>query len=164
MQRKHLTLIVLVVAAVVLTLALRSYFSPERVVQRKLGAAIEAFEQERILGAIAPVSRGYSDDWGQSYESLAGHMREAMESFEDLQVDLEEPEISRADDELRVRLRFVLWGVFEGQRGYVIGTIAEPVTITQLWRKEAAGWRIATTETLDIPELRAELDEMRPPP
>ena len=160
MERRHIILLALVVAGIVAGLALRSYFSPEKVVRRKLLAAIEAFEKEQILGAVAPISRGYSDDWGQSYESLAGHMRELMESFEGLQVDLEEPEVTRDGDELRVSLRFVLWGVLDGQRGYVVGSVTDPVTITQLWRDETAGWRIATTEELDIPELRSELDTL----
>jgi hypothetical protein len=65
------------------------------------------------------------------------------------------------EDEVRIDIEFILWGRYEGTKGYIIGSITEPCTATLLWRKETPGWRFASTEELDIPELREELDSRR---
>jgi hypothetical protein len=152
----------LVVAGVVVALALfvRSYFSPANVVKRSLRAAIASFEQEQMLGAMHPVSRSYSDRWGMSYEAIAGHLRGIMETFDSLEVDLDSPGVTVEGDEVLVRMRFVVSGSDGASRGYVLGSRAEPCTASQRWRKEAQGWRIVTTDELDIPELRGELAEL----
>ncbi len=152
----------LVVAGVVVTVALfvRSYFSPANVVKRSLRAAIASFEQEQMLGAMHPVSRSYSDRWGMSYEAIAGHLRGIMETFDSLEVALDPIDVTVEGDEVLVRMRFVVSGSDGASRGYVLGSRAEPCTASQRWRKEAQGWRIVTTEELDIPELRDELAEL----
>jgi hypothetical protein len=160
MDRKRIVLIVLVIAAIAGALWLKSYFSPANVVRRTLFAAIEAFETEQILAAISPISRSYEDRWGNTFEAMAGHMRTAMDTYEDLHVDLELPEIAVDGDRATARFKFILWGSYEGTRGYVIGSLADPCTVTLAWRKEAQGWRIVSTDELDIPELREELGEM----
>ena len=161
MTSKRLTVVVLLVAAVVAGAWLVRYFSAEQVIRRQVRAAVESFENEQLLGVAAVLSRSYQDPWGQSYESVLGHVQEVMDSFSELQVDLEPPLIEVDADQARVSLRFVVWGTADGQRGYVVGSTGSPVATTQLWRKEAPGWRLVTTESLDIPELREELDDMR---
>ena len=160
MDRKRIVLIVLAVAVVAGGLWLKSYFSPANVVRRSLFGAIEAFEQEQMLAAISPISRSYDDRWGMSYESLAGNMRTAMDTYDDLQVDLEPPRITIDGETAKTSFKFILWGSYEGTRGYVIGSLSEPCSVTLAWRKEAPGWRIVSTEELDIPELREEFEEM----
>jgi hypothetical protein len=160
MDRKRIALIVLAIAVIAGGLWLKSYFSPTNVIRRALFAAIEAFEQEQILAAISPISRSYDDRWGMSYESLAGNMRTAMDTYDDLRVDLEPPRIAIDGETATASFAFILWGSYEGTRGYVIGSLAEPCSVTLAWRKEAPGWRIVSTEELDIPELREELEEM----
>ena len=152
----------LVVVGVVLTLALviRSYFSPANVVKRSLRAAIESFEEEQMLGAMHPVSRRYSDRWGMGYEAIAAHLRGIMDGFDALKVDLDPPDVTVEGDEAVVQMRFVITGNDGANRGYVLGSRAEPCTASLRWRKEPQGWRIVTTEELDIPELRDELAEM----
>ena len=157
MDRRRIVRVVLVVGLVAGGLWLRSYLSPANVVRRMLLAAITAFESEQILGSIEPISRSYHDRWGSSYESLAGHMRTAMDTYDDLQVDLEPPIIEVREEQASTRFTFILWGTAEGTRGYVIGSLAEPCTVKLGWRKEPQGWRIITTSELDIPELRDEL-------
>jgi len=159
MERKHIVLIVFAVTGVVVAIFLKSYLSPERVIERSLLSAIAAFEQEQILGAIKPISRGYNDRWGQSYESLAGNIREAQDTFDELEVTLEPPSITVEGEEATLRMKFVVWGSAEGTRGYVIGTITDPCTATLRWKKETPGWRIITIDELDIPEFREELRE-----
>ena len=160
MNRRGIVVIVAVIGALALGLWVRHYLSPANVIRRALLGAIEAFEQESILGAIEPVSRSYSDRWGLSYEALAGHMRTAMDTYDGLQVDLEPPAISVEGEAATVRFRFILWGSYEGTRGYVIGSLTDPCTVELRWGKEPVGWRITSTESLDIPELRDELEEM----
>lgn len=160
MRRNRIVMIVVGVLVVAGALWLRSHFSAENVIRRSLLGAISAFEQERILGAVQVLSRGYSDRWGMTYETLAGHMRTAMDTYDGLQVDLEPPAITVDGERASCRFRFILWGSYEGTRGYVIGSLADPVTIDLGWRKEAQGWRITSTDELDIPELRDELREM----
>jgi hypothetical protein len=160
MDRKRIVTVVVLVAVVAVGLWLRNYFSPANVVRRALFGVIEAFEQEQILAAIKPFSRSYQDRWGNTRESLAGHMRTAMETYDNLQVDLELPQIDIEGDSASVRFRFILWGSYEGTRGYVIGSLSDPCTVTLGWRKETQGWRILSTEELDIPELRDELEEV----
>jgi hypothetical protein len=151
-----------VVLGVVVALALvvRSYFSPANVVKRSLRAAIESFEQEQLIGAMHPVSRGYDDRWGMSYEGVAGPLRSLMDGFDAIEVDLEPPDVTVEGDEALVRMVFVVSGSDGASRGYVLGSRAEPCTASQRWRKEPQGWRIVTTEELDIPELRDELAEL----
>jgi len=160
MTQQWIARIVIVVVIAVLALWIKSYFSAANVVKRALFAAVEAFEQEQIFGAVQPISRSYHDRWGMSYESLAGNLRSAMDTYDDLQIDLDPPDIRVEGDEVTVGMRFVMWGTYEGIKGYVIGSLADPCTATQVWRKEPVGWRVVTTEKLDIPELREELDQM----
>jgi hypothetical protein len=161
MTSKRLTVVVLLVAAVVAGAWLVRYFSAEQVIRRQVSDAIESFENEQLLGVAAVLSRSYQDPWGMSYEAALGNVQEVMESFSELQVDLEPPLVEVDADQARVSLRFVVWGTADGQRGYVVGSTGSPVATTQLWHKEAPGWRLVTTESLDIPELRDELDAMR---
>ena len=161
MTSKRLTLIVLICVSVILGVWLVRYFSPEQVIRRQILATVESFENEQILGVATTISRSYRDDWGMSYESVLSHVQEVMTTFSGLAVDLEPPLVEVNGDSARVRLRFVVSGIAEGERGDVVGSPGDPVTTTQLWRKEPAGWRVVTTEALDIPELRDELDGMR---
>ncbi len=142
---------------------IRHYFSPGEVVKRKLHATIDAFEEERLLAVMSGISRGYSDRWGLSYESLGGHLHETMNTYDDLRVDIEIGAPIVAESEVRIDIEFVLWGRYEGKRGYVIGTLSEPCTAVLLWREETPGWRFASTLELDIPELRHELEALSAP-
>jgi hypothetical protein len=92
---KRVVPLVLVVVVVVGGLWLRRYFSPAEVVKRSTLAVFADFENESILPVMAKISRSYSDPWGQSYESVAGNLRELMETYDDLRVDVElfEPEV-----------------------------------------------------------------------
>ena len=158
---KRTTLIILGVLAVVGTISLRHYFSAGEVVKRKFIATIEAFEEERLLAVMSGVSRSYSDPWGLSYETFGGSLHEAMETYENLDVDyvLTKPIVS--GEEVRIGIEFVLWGRYEGTRGYIIGSFSQPCTATVVWRKETPGWRLTSTPELDIPELRDELSSRR---
>jgi len=158
---KRTALIAMAIALAVVFVSLRHYFSPGEVVKRKLLATIDAFEEERLLAVMSGVSRSYSDPWGLSYESLGGYLKETMETYDDLNVDyvLAKPEMG--EGEVSIDIEFVLWGRFEGTKGYVIGSISDPCTATVLWREETPGWRFASTPELDIPELRHELDSRR---
>ena len=152
---------VIAVFAIVLVIAVRHYFSPGEVVRRKLIATVEAFEEERLLAVMSGVSRSYSDPWGFTYETLAGYLGETMDTYDDLDLDslIGKPVVG--EGEVRIDIEFILWGRYEGSKGYIVGSITDPCTATLLWRKEAAGWRFASTEALDIPELRDELDAHR---
>ena len=158
---RRTALIGLAILAVVGFISLRHYFSPGEVVKRKFIATIEAFEEERLLALMSGFSRSYSDPWGLSYETFGGYLSEVMEMYEILDVDyvLTKPIVS--GDEVRIGLEFILWGRYEGTRGYIFGSISDPCTATVLWRKETPGWRFTSTEVLDIPELRHQLDSMR---
>lgn len=158
MNSRFMTVGILVVVVVGGGLFLRHYFSPGEVVKRKLHATIDAFEEERLLAVMSGISRGYSDRWGLSYESLGGQLHETMDTYDDLRVDLEVGAPVVAESEVRIDIEFVLWGRYEGTRGYVVGSLSDPCTATLLWRKETPGWRFASTLELDIPELRHELD------
>jgi len=161
MSRRAVRIAVLAALLVVGVIALRHYFSPGEVVRRKLVAAIGAFEEERLLAVMSAVSRKYADPWGLDYEILGSYLHETMESYDDLRVDyvLGKPEVG--EGEVRIDIEFVLWGRYEGAKGYVIGSISDPCTATVLWREESPGWRVASTPELDIPELRDELDLRR---
>jgi hypothetical protein len=146
------------VLAIVVVIGVRHYFSPGEVVKRKLLATVAAFEEERLLAVMSAISRNYSDPWGFDYETLGGLLNETMTTYEDLDLDslIGKPVV--ADGEVRIEIEFVLWGRYEGTKGYIVGSITEPCTATLLWRKETPGWRFASTVELDIPELRSELD------
>ena len=149
------------ILAVVVVIAVRHYFSPGEVVKRKLIATIEAFEEERLLALMSGISRGYTDPWGLNYETLAGYLNETMDTYDDLDVDslLSKPVVG--EGEVRIDIQFVVWGRCEGTKGYVVGSITDPCTATVLWREEKTGWRLASIEELDIPELRHQLDSRR---
>ena len=161
MSARAVKIAVVAILAIVGVIAVRHYFSPGEVVKRKLLATIEAFEEERLLAVMSGISRGYSDPWGFDYETLAGYLNETMEIYDGLDLDylLSKPEVG--EGEVRIDIEFVLWGRYEGTRGYVIGSITDPCSATVLWREETPGWRFASTPELDIPELRHQLDSMR---
>jgi hypothetical protein len=155
------TILVLAAVLAVGALWLRHYLSPGEVVRRKLVSTVAAFEEERLLAVMAAVSRSYSDPWGGDYETLAGNLRQLMESYEDLRVDLVFGAIETRDDRVTVGLEFVVSGRFQDERESVLGSRAEPCTAVVLWRKETPGWRLASTLDLDIPELRDKLEQRR---
>jgi len=161
MSRNHIKIAVAAVLAIVLVIGVRHYFSPGEVVRRKLVATIEAFEEERLLAVMSGISRSYSDPWGFSYETLGGYLGESMETYDDLDVDslIGKPVVG--EGEVRIDIEFILWGRYEGTKGYILGSITDPCTATLLWRKETPGWRFTSTLELDIPELRSELDARR---
>ena len=161
MGSRRVTVIVVLAIAVTLGAWLVRYFSAEQVIRRQIADTVESFENEQLLGVATVLSRSYHDQWGMSYEAVLGHVQEVMDTFSELQVDLDPPVVEVDGDQARVSLRFVVWGTADGERGYVVGSSSDPVTTIELWRKEPPGWRVVTTETLDIPELRDELDAMR---
>jgi len=158
---KHVRLVVAAVVLVAVIISVRHYFSPGEVVRRKLVATIEAFEEERLLAVMSGISRSYSDPWGFSYETLGGYLSETMETYDGLDVDslIGKPVVG--EGEVRIDIEFILWGRYEGTKGYIVGSITDPCTATLLWRKETPGWRFTSTLELDIPELRSELDARR---
>lgn len=147
--------------AVTVVIGLRHYFSPGEVVKRKLVATIDAFHEERLLAVMSSVSRAYSDPWRFDYELLAGYLNETMDTYDDLDLDFVLGKPVVGDDEVRIGMEFVLWGRYEGTRGYIVGTVSQPCTATVVWRKETPGWRFVSTAELDIPELRDELEARR---
>jgi len=151
---------VLVLVAVGGVLFVRHYFSPGEVVKRRLHAMIDAFEEERLLAVMSGIARSYSDQWGLTYESIGGHLHQTMDTYDDLRVDLELDPPVIDGLEVRIHIEFVLWGSYEGTRGYVVGSLSDPCTATLLWREETPGWRFASTLELDIPELRDQLESM----
>lgn len=161
MSRGNFRILVVAVIAIAAVVGVRHYFSPGEVVKRKLVATIDAFHEERLLAVMSSISRKYSDPWGNDYELLAGYLNEIMETYDDLDLDfaLAKPVVAR--DEVRIGMEFVLWGRFEGTRGYIVGTVSQPCTATVVWRKETPGWRLVSTAQLDIPELREELNNRR---
>jgi hypothetical protein len=161
MGSRRVTVIVVLAIGVTLGAWLVHYLSAEQVIRRQIAATAESFENEQLLGVATVFSRSYHDPWGLSYETVLGNLQEVMDTFSELRVELEPPVVEVDGDRARVSLRFVVWGTADGERGYVVGSSSTPVTTTELWRKEAPGWRVVTTETLDIPELRDELDAMR---
>jgi hypothetical protein len=158
---KRVGQVALLIAVIVAVLAVRHYFSPGEVVRRQLIATVDAFEDERMLAVMSSISRSYSDPWGLDYEMLAGHLHEVMETYDDLRVDLvlDKPEV--AADEVRIGLRFILWGSYEGTLGYVVGSLSAPCSAVLVWRKEQPGWRLTSIAELEIPELQRELDARR---
>jgi hypothetical protein len=158
---RQTALVALAIFAVVAAVSVRHYFSPGEVVKRKLISTLVAFEEERLLAVMGRVSRSYSDPFGFDYETIGGYLNQAVDTYEDLDVDyvLGKPVV--VEEEVRIPLEFILWGRFEGSRGYILGSMTDPCTATLLWRKESPGWRLASTLELDIPELRSELDARR---
>ncbi len=154
---------VLLLAGVVAVAALwlRSYLSPTAVVARKLRAAAAAFEEERLLAVMAAVSRGYSDPWGVDYETLGGHLNRLLHDYDGLGVALAVGDATAAGAEVRIAVEFVVSARAGEGREQILGSTGEPCAAVLLWRKEAPGWRLASTLELDIPELRDELEAAR---
>ncbi len=161
MQSSKVTLVMVGMAVVVGGLWLRHYFSPGEVVKRKLLATVEAFEKESLLGVMAAISRSYSDPWGFDYETLGGNLHQIMESYDDLDVDVVIGGVAASDEQVRIGFEFVVSGRYDGAKESVVGSGGDPCTAVLVWRKEAPGWRLASTAELDIPELREELEARR---
>ena len=161
MKVKRTVIVGLAVVIVVGGLWLRHFLSPGAAVKRKLTSTVAAFESEKILAVMSGISRSYSDEWGLTYESLGGYLHETMDTYDDLDLDLIITEVEAGETEARVGVRFILWGSFEGSRGYVLGSFTDPCTAVLLWHKETPGWRFASTEDLEIPELAGQLESMR---
>lgn len=143
-------------------LVLRHWLAPEQVVKRRFLGAVEAFEEERLLAVMAVISRAYSDPYGLDYETVGAHLNQVMDTFDALEVMLEPLTVEETPDgEVRVDATFVVWGSYEGQRGYVVGSLTDPCRASMTWREEQRGWVLATTDELVIPELAEELGRRR---
>ncbi|MCP4898955.1 MAG: hypothetical protein GY906_18445 [bacterium] len=140
---------------------LRTYFAPENVIKRTFLSAVASFENEEILGATTIIDRSYRDEYGQSYESLAGYMRVLHETYDGLEMTLEPPLIQVQGDQARMKIQFVLWGSAEGQRGFILGSVQAPCSAFLEWKKQTQGWRIVSTIEPRIPELQDRIDRMR---
>ena len=161
MERKQLTLVILLIGAVAGILGMRHYFSTEQIIRRHLFEAVESFKNEKILGVMAKISRSYSDAWGGSYESLGGQAQSMMEAYDALTMDVDIGAVEVGDGEARVVLAFVVGGRTEAGRGNILGTALEPCRATLRWVEEEPGWRLVETEEIDIPEYRDELENRR---
>lgn len=155
--------VLLVLAALVVGggLWLRSYFSPMNVIKRTFAKAVEAFEREELLGATIVFDRGYRDEYGQSFEAIAGHIRIIHEAYNDLSMAVDPPVVFVQEGQARMQVSFVLQGNLEGQRGYILGSPQAPCTATLQWEELTQGWRITSTIDLQIPRLQDELDRIR---
>jgi hypothetical protein len=162
MKASRTTLVLTLAVVVAGGFWLRHYFSPGEVVKRKLLATVEAFEDESLLGVMAAFSRSYSDPWGFDYETIAGNLKQIMDAYDDLDVDLVVGEVAASEERVTVGLEFAVDGRYEGAREEIVGSRADPCTAVLLWHKEQPGWRLASTAELDIPELREELEARRP--
>lgn len=161
MNRKHLRSLILLVVLVAGALGMRHYFSPEQVVKRQLSEAVESFKNERILGVMAKISRSYSDQWGGTYESLGGHAQSMMDAYDGLTMDLDIITVEVGNGEARIALAFVVGGRTEVGGGEILGSAIEPCRATLRWVEEDAGWRLAETEELSIPQYEEELEVRR---
>ena len=159
MNRK-ITVPIVVIGLIAGFVWFRAYTSPGAAAKRELRATSSAFEEERSRGVRSGISRTYSDHLGLSYESIAGYVTEVAGTYDDLDVDLMVTEVTAEEQEVRIAVRFIIWGSVDGDRGYIVGSMSDPCTATLLYRKEQPGWRLASTLRLDIPELREELDEL----
>lgn len=161
MERKQLARVILLVLLVAGALGMRHYFSPGQAVRRQLFEAVAAFKNEKILGVMAKISRSYTDKWGGGYESLGGYAQSLMDAYDGLTMDVEISAVEMSKTEARMVLTFVIGGRTQIGRGNILGTDLEPCRATLKWVKEDAGWRLAETEKLDIPQLREELESRR---
>jgi len=161
MESSKVRLVILLVVIAAGVMGMRHYFSPEQVVRRQLHDAVASFENEKILGVLAKVSRSYSDHWGGTYEGLGGYLQPMMDAYEALMVDLDIRTLEMGDNEARIGITFVVSGRTEVGRGDILGGESSPCRATLRWSKEEPGWRLVETEELDIPELRAELEERK---
>ncbi|MEE4273992.1 MAG: hypothetical protein V2I67_20110 [Thermoanaerobaculales bacterium] len=161
MESNKLRFAMLLIVITAGALGMRHYFSPEQVVRRQLHEAIGSFENEKILGVLAKVSRSYSDRWGGTYERLGGYLQPMMDAYDALMVDLDIQSVEMDGDEARIGITFVVSGRTDVGRGDILGGESGPCRATIRWVREEAGWRLSETEELDIPELREELKHRR---
>lgn len=161
MERTQRRLVILIVVAVAGLLGMRHYFSTEQIIRRQLFEAVESFKNERILGVMAKISRSYTDDWGGSFESLGGQAQSMMDAYDGLTMDVDIGAVEVGGGEARIVLTFVIGGRTDAGRGDILGSALEPCRATLRWVEEDAGWRLAETEELDIPQFREELEQRR---
>ena len=160
MTRK-LTWLVAAVIVVLVVLMVRQYFAPGKVMVRQLEAAAEALEGRSLLGTLAPISRRYSDPYGQSYETLAGYVKLLFDSYEELSFDLDVTEVAVDGERATTKVRFLLRGRAGGQSGTILGTFTDRCRATLQWREEPQGWRVVSADDLYLPQAQAEVDAMR---
>jgi esterase/lipase len=146
--KRRAGVVVGVAAAVAFGLWMRSHFAPEKVIARALAAAVEDFENEQVLGALAVVDHSYSDEHGHDYEQIGAAMTEVCDALDELEVDLEQGRAIVKGDEAELGISVVIWGSAEGQRGYVVGTPGDPASATLIWRKRRDGWRIVSAQDI----------------
>jgi hypothetical protein len=158
MSKQQVVVIVVCVGLVAGGLWARHHYSPGQVVQRELSQTVSAFEHEETSFVISKIARDYWDLWGGTRTRIAGYVTSAAETYDDLHVDHEVLSTLAGFDEVRVEVRFVLSGTVDGERASILGTSIDPCRALLLWRKLPAGWQLAATEELEIPEFQNELD------
>jgi hypothetical protein len=136
---------------------LRHYLSPPQVIRRSLFRAVEAFEAERLISTLTPFFKGYNDAYGQDFELLAGNVKMVMDTYDDLDLELEVVALGLEEEQYRMEIRFVLDGRYQAQRGHILGSPQEPCRATLVWAEKPDGHKIITTQEVDIPRFRDEL-------
>ncbi|MFC2171089.1 hypothetical protein ACFLU6_00485 [Acidobacteriota bacterium] len=156
MQKKHI-LLLLVIVALAAGIFLRHYFSAEQVVKRKLLRAEDGFEKEQFIAAILPIDRNYRDPYGLDRESLAGYIKAAMDNYDNLNAEISFLGLTKTENEVRMPVRFWISASQGGSSGYVLGSRDEPCTAVFVWRKGTQGYKITTTDELNVPGHRDEI-------
>lgn len=158
MPRNRALLVAVLAVLIAGGLALRHYFAPEQVVRRRFVGAVEDFENERLLSVMSVVSREYDDGYGFTYDAIGGYLRETTVTFDALEVELEVRSVSETPDgSVELEALFVVTGVYEGRRGYVVGEPGESCRCVLRWACEDRGWMLRETIELHVPGYEDEL-------
>ena len=140
-QKKQIKWFVL--AAVLLATAVYwRISSEERAVKAVINKSIAFVEENDASGAVSYVSDRYKDKYGYSRQDLADIARETFETIKEINVSVEDTQITFSDNQAEVVLIFKVVGSYQQQRGYVLGDFNHPIKARIHFQLESEGWRI----------------------
>jgi hypothetical protein len=111
-----------------------------------------SIEKEDIDSVMACVSLNYRDDYGFTYLYLKDGFKKFFELYSDIEVGYKNLKINIDKDKKEAKAVLDVWVLVSSgdNRGYILGSITDPVHITLRLIKERFKWRVKRTEGLPL--------------
>ena len=129
--------------------------SAEDRIRKRIEATAKALEMEDTPGVLSIVNWDrFEDPWGHTVGDIEQALDGIFQDIEDIRVAMEKPRIVLEEGEkhARVTIRFIITGKYEGQLGFIVGSMNEQAMARFNMEKDAEfGWRIVEVTTAVLP-------------
>jgi len=144
-MREFLKIILVLILIGIAYQAFRYFTSEERRLKIIITKGKEAIEREDLGKCMRYISQDYSDEYGQSYQSIKEDAKEAFEKYDEINIWIRKREIILKNDKAEINL-----GIIASAESLQTGSIKGQEKFTLYFRKENGHWRIIKVSPLKI--------------